>query len=302
MKPWLHLARISNLPTVWTNVTAAWILSGGGLLDARLAWLIFAGSLLYIGGMILNDAADVKFDREHRPERPIPSGQVTVKAAWGVGVGMLLAGAFLAFAKGLAHPVFIAGLLICIVFYDLYHKPWAGSVYVMGACRTMLIWMAGSARLMDLAATETGSLICPGFHLGLDALKYLPRLVVIYGVAIGVYTVALSMAARSGGKSTVRFLLWMPLVTLLTRNPADMAKIQAGPVALIVVLAAFGLLLTVAQARLRVGKVDAAVGLLLAGFVIADALAICTTAPVLALVFVAASPVLRYWQRWIAAT
>ena len=302
MKPWLHLARISNLPTVWTNVTAAWLLAGGELVDARLYWLILAGSLLYTGGMILNDAADVKFDREHRKERPIPSGQVSIKTAWSVGIGMLLVGAWMAFVKGWAHPLFIVGLVVCILFYDLYHKPWAGSVFVMGACRTMLICMAGSARLMDLAIEETNWLISPGFRLGLESLNYLPRLVVIHAIAMGAYTVALSMAARSGGRSAMRFLLWMPLLTLLSGQAVVLTFDSAKPMALIVVLAAFALLVVSAQVRLRGGKIDAAVGLLLAGFVIADALAICTRSPVLALAFVAAAPLLRLWQRWVAAT
>jgi 4-hydroxybenzoate polyprenyltransferase len=302
MKPWLHLVRISNLPTVWTNVTAAWLLSGGGLEEGRLYWLILAGSLLYTGGMILNDAADVKFDREHRPERPIPSGLVSAKAAWSVGIGMLLVGAWLAFAKGWAHPLFIAGLVVCILFYDLYHKPWAGSVLVMGACRTMLIAMAGSARLIDLAFEETLSPIAASFRLGFDSLNYLPRLVVIHAVAVGIYTVALSMAARSGGRSCVRFLLWVPLLSLLSGKAVEMTLDSAKPLALVVVLAGFALLVINAQVRLRAGRIDAAVGLLLAGFVIADALAICTTSPVLALVFVAVAPMLRFWQRWVAAT
>ncbi len=302
MRPWLHLARISNLPTVWTNVSAAWLLSGGGLEDARLYWLILAGSLLYTGGMILNDAADVKFDREHRPERPIPNGQVSTKEAWSVGLGMLLIGAWLAFDKGWAHPLFIAGLLVCIVFYDLYHKPWAGSVFVMGACRTMLIAMAGSARLIDLAFEESGGLVAPAFRLGFYSLNYFPRLVVIHAVAVGIYTVALSMAARSGGRSSVRFLLWVPLLSLLSGKAVEMTLDSAKPLALFVVLAAFALLVVSAQLRLRSGRIDAAVGLLLAGFVIADALAICTTSPFLALVFVAVAPLLRFWQRWVAAT
>ena len=65
LTPWLQLARISNLPTVWTNVTAAWLLAGGQIADTRLYWFILAGSLLYTGGMILNDAADAKFDHEN---------------------------------------------------------------------------------------------------------------------------------------------------------------------------------------------------------------------------------------------
>ncbi|HEY1081657.1 MAG TPA: hypothetical protein VGE29_05310, partial [Prosthecobacter sp.] len=58
-RAWLELARISNLPTVWTNVTAAWLLAGGPWREAALGWLVLAGSLLYTGGMILNDAADL---------------------------------------------------------------------------------------------------------------------------------------------------------------------------------------------------------------------------------------------------
>src|SRR5438045_8697498 len=90
---WLELARISNLPTVWTNVLAGWLLAGG-LWDWRpLTWLLAGGSLMYTAGMILNDAIDVKFDCEHRQERPIPSRRVSPSAAWGAGIVMLVAGA-----------------------------------------------------------------------------------------------------------------------------------------------------------------------------------------------------------------
>lgn len=302
MRPWLHLARISNLPTVWTNVTAAWLLAGGELADARLYWLILAGSLLYTGGMILNDAADVKFDREHRKERPIPSGQVSAKAAWSVGIGMLLVGALLAFSKGWAHPLCISGLLVCILFYDLYHKPWAGSVAVMGACRTMLVCMAGSALLVENAVEKTGAMTCPGFRLGFDALSHMPSLVLIYACALGIYTVALSVAARSGGKSSVRWLLWMPALSFLAGPRIDMSVGPAAKLALLIVPTAFAFLVISALLRLRHARIDAAVGLLLAGFVVVDALAIYATHPDLSLAFVALAPLLRLWQRWVAAT
>lgn len=301
MRPWLHLARISNLPTVWTNVTAAWLLSGGAFEDTRLYWLILAGSLLYTGGMILNDAADVKFDRQHRKERPIPAGQVSLKAAWIVGIGMLLLGAWLALVFGVAHPLFIAGLIVCILFYDLYHKPWAGSVVVMGACRAFLICMAGSARLAD-TATEAGWLVSSFYRFGLDALGFMPGLVLLHACAVGVYTVALSVAARSGGKSGVRWLIWAPAVSFLAGKGMVLSLETAAPMALFLVPAAFVLLVTSALVRLKHSRIDAAVGLLLAGFVIADALAICTMNPAVALIFVALAPLLRVWQRWIAAT
>src|SRR5438552_468570 len=64
----LVLGRVSNLPTVWSNCLAAWLLAGGGL-SRRLGILCAAASLLYTGGMFLNDAFDVEFDRKYRTER-----------------------------------------------------------------------------------------------------------------------------------------------------------------------------------------------------------------------------------------
>lgn len=302
MRPWLHLARVSNLPTVWTNITTAWLLATGHLNDTRLYWLILAGSLLYTGGMILNDAADIKFDRVHRKERPLPSGQVSATAAWGVGIGMLLVGAGLAWAKGMAHPLCIAGLVACILFYDLYHKPWAGSVIVMGACRTLLVYMVGSALLGDASAKNDAWVHS---HLGLDfaALRDLPSLIWIYGCALGIYTVALSVAARSGGKSPMRWFLWAPAWPFLMAPVVHLERDFASPLAFLIVPAVFAALIISALLRLRHARIDAAVGLLLAGFVIVDALALCRTQqPLLALAFVALAPVLRWWQRWVAAT
>ena len=51
----LVLGRASNLPTVWSNCFAGWLLGGGGSW-IKLAVLTVGGSLAYIGGMFLNDA------------------------------------------------------------------------------------------------------------------------------------------------------------------------------------------------------------------------------------------------------
>ena len=74
LRAWLILGRVSNLPTVWTNVLVAWLLSGGAFTwSAALSWMLAGASLLYVGGTTLNDFFDVAFDREFRKERPIPS-------------------------------------------------------------------------------------------------------------------------------------------------------------------------------------------------------------------------------------
>ena len=72
----LVLGRTSNLPTVWSNCLAAWWLGGGVQLGA-LAGVLLGTTLLYLGGMYLNDAFDAGFDAQYRRERPIPSGAIS---------------------------------------------------------------------------------------------------------------------------------------------------------------------------------------------------------------------------------
>ena len=88
----LELGRVSNLPTVWTNVACGAALSGAPLRAAPLVLVAVAGSLFYVGGMLLNDAFDAEIDRRERPERPIPSGRATLSEVYGFGYGMLAAG------------------------------------------------------------------------------------------------------------------------------------------------------------------------------------------------------------------
>ncbi len=59
----------------------------------NLPWLFFGVSALYLGGMFLNDAFDVDYDRQQRPERPIPSGAMTVPVVWAWGMALLVLGA-----------------------------------------------------------------------------------------------------------------------------------------------------------------------------------------------------------------
>jgi 4-hydroxybenzoate polyprenyltransferase len=292
MKPWLHLARISNLPTVWTNVTAAWLLAGGGLADARLYWLILAGSLLYTGGMILNDAADVKFDREHRQERPLPSGQVSVLAAWSVGMMKLVLGAGLSIGLG-ANVLGTAALVAAILFYDLYHKPWAGSVIVMGSCRMFLYLMVGSVLL-------------PPDHAG--GAGWLHEKVLPYAVVMFCYVVGITFAARlehkDGKLAVVSWILSFALLGAPLIAVALISHGQRGDGLDFFIIGPFVWCLMAAFRHLDAGgpAIGKAVGILLAGIVIVDALAICTVSMPLALAFVALAPLLRLWQRWVAAT
>jgi 4-hydroxybenzoate polyprenyltransferase len=137
-KPYLDLCRVSNLPTVWTNVLA------GSVLAAGFAWgpyllLAVALSCFYLAGMSFNDVCDVEHDRRHRPDRPIPSGRVSLAAARRLTVALFAVGfMLLAMAPDPAGLGAGALLLLAIVAYDLRHKGNPLSVLVMASCRFLV--------------------------------------------------------------------------------------------------------------------------------------------------------------------
>ncbi len=83
----LILGRTSNLPTVWSNCLAGWWL-GGGQNYGKLAVLLLGATLVYLGGMYLNDAFDEGFDAQYRRERPIPSGAIPANEVWRIWFGV----------------------------------------------------------------------------------------------------------------------------------------------------------------------------------------------------------------------
>lgn len=319
LKPWLELARISNLPTAWTNVLAGWLLARGQLNDHRLLWLLLGGSLLYCGGMILNDAADAGWDREHRKERPIPRGDVSVGAAWGAGLMMLTFGCVAMQVFGGASAPLVGLLALCILIYDLHHKQWVGSIFVMGACRMLLYLVAASPVLKHLAfwfgGSTTHMIFCESLFSPttftseptlLDAPSGNPMLAAI---ALGSYVVGVTLLARWEGKRIANgsrlalavVLLSAPAFLCLAGAPLSIDSFVFGRLPL---LAVFVALLANAIRIMRQGgpSIGRAVGILLAGIAVVDGLAVASVSFPLACGFVALAPLLRLWQRWIAAT
>jgi 4-hydroxybenzoate polyprenyltransferase len=140
----LILGRVSNLPTVWSNCLAGWWLAGGGTFW-KLPFLLLGTSALYTGGMFLNDAFDVDFDRQRRPTRPIPSGAITEEWVWIYGWTWLLLGILLLFLCGKWAGLLGIVLAGCIVIYDAAHKVITASPWLMGGCRFWVYVIAGTA-------------------------------------------------------------------------------------------------------------------------------------------------------------
>lgn len=137
LRGYLELLRPPNVVTAIADVLAGYAVAGRGQ-GARLAWLLAATVCLYAGGVVLNDYCDRRVDATERPERPIPSGRVTARAAGTLGAVLLVAGVFLAFGGDMSAGAVAMALAACIIVYDGRAKrhAFAGPV-VMGSCRAL---------------------------------------------------------------------------------------------------------------------------------------------------------------------
>lgn len=168
----LLLGRVSNLPTVWSNCLAGWMLAEGG--DwGRLALLCFAATCLYVGGMYLNDAFDAQFDQQHRPERPIPSKAIRVEAVWAWGFAWMGTGVASLFLFSQTTIIFALLLSVAILVYDAVHKIFAFSPVLMAACRFLLVLLAASTGEQGVTGLAIWSALVMACYI--IGLSYLAR-------------------------------------------------------------------------------------------------------------------------------
>ncbi len=163
----LTLGRVSNLPTVWSNILCAWIIVGG-YDKLQLASYLVGASLLYIGGMYLNDYCDREIDAQQRPKRPIPSGKISPSAVRNIAFTLLALGFAAISWTGLLNDegptqwlpaAFTAGVVASILLYDYNHKGNAIAPIFMAACRSLLYLAVASAFANGI---DTNNLIATG--------------------------------------------------------------------------------------------------------------------------------------------
>ena len=152
LKGYLQLMRPANIITAWADIllgyAAASALTGGinNLDIVTLGALILATTGLYGGGVVFNDVCDAALDTVERPERPIPTGRVSLKGAIALGTALLLVGIIAA-----ATVSNLSAILACIValtalVYDKWgkHHTLLGPLN-MGACRGGNLLLGASA-------------------------------------------------------------------------------------------------------------------------------------------------------------
>jgi 4-hydroxybenzoate polyprenyltransferase len=248
----LVLGRVSNLPTIWSNCLAGWWLAGGGSV-ARLTWVSVSTSLLYLGGMFLNDAFDSGFDRNHRPTRPIPAGLISEGEVWLWGIAWLLLGLCGLIWFGLASVSLGVALVLLILLYDAIHKIVVLAPIVMGSCRLFVYLVAASVGINGV----TGETIWKG-------------------IALAGYVVGLSyMARKESAPVRVQYwpviLLGSPLLMAGLIDDGSDSRTAIGCSILLVIWMAWTVVQTMGREHPNVGR---AVARLLAGIALVDLLAV----------------------------
>jgi UbiA prenyltransferase family len=277
LKACLELGRVSNLPSAICNTLAGWCLAGGAW-SPSLFWLTIGAALAYLAGMTLNDAADAAWDRDHKPDRPIPSGRISCQMAWILGLTQLLS-SFACFLLAGSSALWCFGLVGCILCYNFYHKPWSGSVWVMAGCRFFL------------------------YPIGASAHGTVPPIAWLGATALALYVAGVTLAARSEMRQlrpalTTKLLLISP--SLISWGYSVFFKLSFFHyLASILQIASIGLILSQVQAKKL--SLSAMIGWLLALLPLVDALVLVHSIPQ-AWAIVILPPLLRYFQRWISAT
>ena len=273
VRAWLVLARASNLPTVWSNCFAAYWLGGWGS-SATLLLLCVAATLLYTGGMFLNDVCDVVFDQQYKPERPIIGGRVRRHVVATAALALLLAGVSLLAAINFRALLFGAALALVIVAYDLVHKRISWAPVLMAACRFLLYMAAASAGQGGLTPRALG-----------------------FAVGLGLYVVGLSYLARGESRAISTSLPW--LLMLFAPVIIGLALNFSAFTVLCSMLLLFWILYGRTVAKENVGR---AVAILLAGIVLVDLLAVSPFSVLPWLGFIALFGAALLFQRYVPAT
>lgn len=282
----LTLGRVSNLPTVWTNSLVGWFLAGATEFDLRLALLLLAMTLFYVGGMYLNDAFDAYSDAHERPERPIPSGEITRTTVYLCGFGMLVLAILILLRLGLGEeynwePIFAGcALAIAIIYYNWRHKKDPLSPLWMGICRFLVY-------LTSALVVSTNP----------------PAIVFVAGAALICYLIGLTYIAKQENLREISNLWPLIFMTGPILLGIWLAEKNITTLLLLFVFVAWTIFSLQLLWRKREGNIPRAVVSLIAGICLLDAILIASATSLgLALLAIFGFFLTLFFQRFIPGT
>ncbi|MDP7030234.1 MAG: UbiA family prenyltransferase [Phycisphaerales bacterium] len=255
-RDWYTTLRAGNLPTVWSNIALGAGLSGAAApAPASLATALGGLTCLYLAGMALNDAFDVRFDRANASERPVAAGRIAAGAAMTAGLVLLVAGWCLTALPSAASSMVMPAstlLAVCILMYQWTHRASAVlAAVLMALCRT-------------LVPVIVAAMLVPT----------LPAILWIAAACVGAWTIGTTLLGRGERGGEPRWKVgpvWLGLAALGVPAAAIMAPLgdlAAAGGGLLIVCAAW---IPAVVRRMRAGARGQAVCWAIAGFGVLDA-------------------------------
>lgn len=232
MQPFIALLRLmrpANVVTAVADILAGVAISGYFSLGYNEGYrpvvaLILSTAALYGGGVVLNDYFDAELDKTERPERPIPSGIISKKAAGIFGAASLLAGivasVFVHNRLFSASTALATAIAMAATVYDKWgkHDAVLGPLN-MGLCRGLNLLLGMSIVSISLLSN---------FFLALVPVAYIGAITLI------------SRGEVHGGKKTVSLTVAILYATVVVAILA-FAYLNANLVAASIFLLLFGL-------------------------------------------------------------
>lgn len=223
--PYLQLIRLPNVFTAMADIFMAYLVVQPALRPVPEFLLLLAcSSCLYCAGMVLNDLFDLEADARLRPQRPLPSGRVSRRAAQRLAAGLIAAGLLAAFLAGLFSGVVALVLVGAILLYDHTLKGTPLGPVIMGSCRFLNVVLGMSTvspvRLLQGATLPVPLLVSCALGVYVtgvtwfarhEAQRSAPRKLVAAALVINL---ALGALALLGTDASVRYpaYFWIMLV------------------------------------------------------------------------------------------
>lgn len=236
--------RPANILTAIADILAGIAISGflgvevANYLDHLLPvlCLCLATMGLYGGGVVFNDVIDARLDKVERPERPIPSGVISLTQAIVLGCYLLLVGVLAAFTVGRITGFLALAITVSALVYNKWgkHHSLLGPLN-MGLCRGLNLllgisalepalyryWWIGLIPVLYIAAVTT---ISRGEVHG-GNIRTLRRTAICYAL---VYGIMLSLAFLNGHALVA--LPFIALFAFMINRPLIIAmKDPSGP-------------------------------------------------------------------------
>lgn len=182
--PYLRLCRIPTIFTALADIAASYLL-------VRSTWeppqefilTLLASAGLYLSGMVFNDIFDRNIDRQERPNRPIPSGAVSIRNAVLFGSILMITGLAAAAMVNRFSLIIACFTAVAIFLYDGILKKTFLAPISMGMCRFFNILLGASCAAESFA----------------DLFRW-PQL--WYAIAMCVYITGVTLFARKEAKQT----------------------------------------------------------------------------------------------------